>query len=421
MRPIGSVAPGGSRFDVGDSAAGKNGHANDDRLRVMLLTSSLHYGGAERQVVELAKQLDRSRFEPVLCCLDGTRTLFDLNPSDTPIVMAKRRARFDPVPFWQVGRALKRESIDVVHCFLFDAEVIGRVAGWFARTPAVIASERNSDYPVMPIKDRVQRATRTMVDLVIANSHAGKHYACGHLGFADEHVVVVHNGVDTDRFLPGDKGEARKRIDITRDGPVIGMFASFKGQKNHAMYFRVARRVVDRIPNATFLCVSHTPLGDRTSGEYQASLNVLLDELELRDSVRILTNRDDVEQLYRACDMTLLTSKREGTPNVVLESMASGVPVVATDVADNARILDSESGGGVVTLDDDPAMVEMVCRMVGDEAGLHSAGEKAREKAVRCYSLRTWADRIGDHYESTHARKTGRVARLTSTTSTGDA
>ena len=62
-------------------------------LKVMLLTSSLHYGGAERQVVELAEHLDRRRFDPILCCLDGTRTLFDVNPSATPLLMAVRRAR----------------------------------------------------------------------------------------------------------------------------------------------------------------------------------------------------------------------------------------------------------------------------------------------------------------------------------------
>src|SRR5205814_1532693 len=145
-------------------------------LKVLLLTSSLHYGGAERQVVELAKHLDRRRFDPLLCCLDGTRTLFDLNPSPTPIVMAKRRARFDPIPFLEVAALLRRRSIDIVHSFLFDAEIIGRLMGWLTRVPAVIGSERNSDYPPMPIRDRVQRLTRPFVHLLIANSHAGKRY-----------------------------------------------------------------------------------------------------------------------------------------------------------------------------------------------------------------------------------------------------
>lgn len=412
MQPVGSVVLGGLRFDVGASVGGQTESCKGRRLRVMLLTSGLHYGGAERQVVELAKQLDRERFEPMLCSLDGTRTLFDLNPSDTPIVMAKRRARFDPIPFWQVGRTMRREAIDVVHCFLFDAEVIGRLMGRLTGVPAVIASERNSDYPVMPIKDRVQRATRSMVDLVIANSHAGKEYACGHLGFVDDRVVVVHNGVDVERFVPGDKAAARQRIGISGDGPVVGMFASFKAQKNHAMYFRVAQRVIDRIPEVTFLSVSHTPTGDRMSEAYQESLNSMLDELQLWDRVKILTNRDDVEELYRACDLTLLTSKREGTPNVVLESMASGVPVVATDVADNWLILGEASGGGVIGLDDDAAMVDVVCRKLADREALKAAGERARAKVEREYSLTMWADRMGDHYEATHARKTGRVPRL---------
>ncbi len=412
MRRVGSAVRGGSRCESGMSCSEQDAIFEGRRLRVMLLTSSLHYGGAERQVVELARRLDRERFEPILCCLDGTRTLFDLNPSDTRVLMAKRRARFDPIPFWQVGRALRREAIDVLHCFLFDAEVIGRLTGWLTGVSAVIASERNSDYPVMAIKDRFQRATRSMVDLVIANSNAGKRHACGRLGFADDRAVVVHNGVDTERFVPGDKVAARERIGMAGGGPVVGMFASFKAQKNHAMYFRVARQVLKRVPDATFLCVSHTPLGDRTSGEYQASLNGLLDELNIRDRVVILTNRDDVELLYRACDMTLLTSRREGTPNVVLESMASGVPVVATDVADNAIILNESSGGTVVGLDDDAAMTKVVCRMLADRDGLTRASGLARVTVEQGYSLRTWADRIGDNYEATHARKTGRPARL---------
>ena len=380
-------------------------------LKVMLLTSSLHFGGAERQVVELAKQLDRRRFEPLLCCLDGTRTLFDLSPSLTPIVMAKRRARFDPIPFLQVGWHLRRQSIDVLHSFLFDAEMIGRVMGWLTKVPAVIASERNSDYPPMPIRDRIQRLTRPLVDLVIANSHAGKHHTIERLGFAKDRVAVVHNGVDTERFRPGDKAHARDRLGIPRAAPVIGMFASFKPQKNHAMFFRAAKRILARHPEARFLSVSYVPWhpwNGAVADAYQASLRNLLGDLGLTDRLFILTNRPDVEQLYHACDVTVLTSQREGTPNVVLESMASGVPVVATDVADNALILDATSGGAVVPLGDDEALADRVCRLLRDPAALRTAGAQARCAAVGRYSLTRWASAIGTLYEETWLRKTRR-------------
>ncbi len=377
-------------------------------LKVMLLTSSLHYGGAERQVVELAKHLDRRRFEPILCCLDGTRTLFDLSPSATPVLMAKRRARFDPIPFFQVGWLLRRRSIDVLHCFLFDAEVIGRLVGRLTNVPAIIASERNSDYPRMPAKDRIQRLTRPCVDLMIANSYAGKRYAVSHLGFDAERVAVVHNAVDTDRFIPGDRAAVRDRLGIPADASVVGMFASFKEQKNHAMYFRVAQRILARHPNTWFLCVSYVPWypwSHGTADQYQISLRELLENSRLGDRMRILTDRTDVEQLYRACDITVLTSRREGTPNVVLESMASGVPVIATDVADNALILDEASGGNVVPLDDDAAMADRACRLLGDADALRSASACARRAATTRYPLRLWASTIGSLYEQACGRR----------------
>lgn len=381
------------------------------RLRVLLLSSSLHYGGAERQVVQLAKHLDRTRFAPVLCSLDGTRTLFDLDPSPTPLLVAKRRARFDPLPFLKVGWFLRRWKIDIVHCFLFDAEIIGRLTGRLSGVAGVIGSERNSDYPSMPIRERVLRVTRPLVDLLIANSHAGKRYATTRLGFPPGRVAVVHNGVDTERFRLRDRTLARARLGFPGDRPVVGMFASFKEQKNHAMYFRVARRILDRRPDTRFLCVGHTPWNDRSARKYAASLRQLSAELRLDDHLSFLTDRNDIEELYPACDVSVLTSQREGTPNVVIESMACGVPVIATDVADNALILDDASGGGVVPLDDDEAMCARVSHLLEDKEALRQSGLRARTAAVERFSLPQWASSIGSLYEATHDERLGRTTR----------
>jgi glycosyltransferase involved in cell wall biosynthesis len=262
----------------------------------------------------------------------------------------------------------------------------------------------------MPFKDRIHRLTRRFVDLMIANSYAGKRYAVGHLGFDANRVAVVHNAVDTDRFTPGDQATARDRLGIPADASVVAMFASFKEQKNHAMYFRVAKRILARHPNTSFLCVSYVPWYPWSRGpadKYQASLRQLLESARLGDRMKILTDRNDAEQLYRACDITVLTSRREGTPNVVLESMASGVPVIATDVADNALILDETSGGDVVALDDDAAMADRVCCLLGDAAALRSASVCARRAATARHSLPLWASTIGALYEQTYDRTLG--------------
>jgi glycosyltransferase involved in cell wall biosynthesis len=379
-------------------------------LRVLLLTGGLYYGGAERQVVELAKHLDRARFAPVLCTLDGTRTLFDLNPSPTPLLIARRRARFDPLPFLKVAWILRRWNIDIVHCFLFDAEIIGRLMGRLGGVAAVIGSERNSDYPSMPIREGVLRFTRPLVDLLIANSHAGKRYATTRLGFPQDRVAVVHNGVDTERFRPRDRALARARIGLRDDLHVVGMFASFKEQKNHAMYFRVARRILDCRPGTHFLCVGHTPTNDRSAREYAGSLQRLSAELGLADHLSFLRDRSDVDELYPACDVTVLTSRREGTPNVVIESMACGVPVIATDVADNALILDDASGGGVVPLDDAEALCARVRHLLEHQEELRECSLRARTTTIERFSLMKWASSIGCLYEAAHNGALGRSA-----------
>jgi glycosyltransferase involved in cell wall biosynthesis len=177
------------------------------------------------------------------------------------------------------------------------------------------------------------------------------------------------------------------------------MFASFKEQKNHAMYFRVARRILDRRPDTRFLCVGHTPSNDRSPREYAASLRRLSVELRLDDHLSFLRDRSDVDELYPACDVTVLTSRREGTPNVVIESMACGVPVIATDVADNALILD-----------DDEAMCARVSHLLGDEEALRESALRARTTAAERFSLARWASSIGRLYEAAHDGALGRTA-----------
>jgi glycosyltransferase involved in cell wall biosynthesis len=98
-----------------------------------------------------------------------------------------------------------------------------------------------------------------------------------------------------------------------------------------------------------------------------------------------LLDRADMQDLYGLCDVTMLTSVREGTPNVVLESMACGVPVIATDVADNAQIIGD--AGAVVRLDDDESMARHVIAVLRDATLRRELASRARERAVREFSL----------------------------------
>jgi glycosyltransferase involved in cell wall biosynthesis len=172
------------------------------------------------------------------------------------------------------------------------------------------------------------------------------------------------------------------------------------------MYFRMARQVLARIPGAAFLCVGGALHGGlQGSDAYEARMRGMVQEMGLRDRVRFVGNRDDLRPWYAACDVTVLTSRREGTPNVLLESMACGVPVVATDVADNALVVPDGRAGFVVPYDDDRAMAERVCALITQPDRRREMARQARAWVEREFSLARLAAKTSDVYREVLDRR----------------
>ncbi|MEE9293571.1 MAG: glycosyltransferase [Phycisphaerae bacterium] len=368
---------------------------------VMLLVSDLEHGGAQRQVVQLARSLDRSRFHPVVCCLsDHVPLASNLPDPDRDLVIVKRGWRFDATTVWKLARVLKQRNISIVHAFLFDAEVAARLGGRLARVPIVIGSERNSDYQRSLIQSICLRLTRGMFDAVIANSRAGKRFVIDTQGVDDDRIHVVYNGVDVNEFRPFDASETRRRLGIGEGEPVVGMVASYKPQKNHLMFLQCGRRIAKSIGNVRFLLVGGQ-LGNESGktailkpgtgihknvGQYYQQVMRTMGELELRERCVLVKESDELPSLYNVCDVTVLTSRHEGTPNVLLESMACGVPVVATNVADNAFVVPSGEVGYHVDVDDADGMAEKVCGLLSRHEERRRMGAAARAWVERQFS-----------------------------------
>jgi glycosyltransferase involved in cell wall biosynthesis len=382
-----------------------------ERVPVMLLIGSLEHGGAQRQLVELARHLDPGRFEPFVCSLSATVPLAAALPPGTELAVTPRRWRFDPLPVVRVARLMRRRRVRLVHAFLFDAEMVARLAAPLAGVRVVVGSERNSNYRRPGLQRWCLRRTRRWVSGVIANSHAGKAFHVATVGPPAERVWVVHNGVDVERFRPGDRAAARRELGLPPTGHVIGMVASFKPQKNHFMLLDVARRLRDRWPDVRFVCAGEELPGARGGtlaagtgshrgvDEYYRRVLDTIAAQGLGESVRLLGALERVERLYAACDLTVLTSDHEGTPNVLLESMACGVPVVATDVGDNAHLVPDRRVGALVPRGDAEAMAAEIERLLVDPRRLEAAGAAARAWVEREFSTAALAARTGRVYE----------------------
>jgi glycosyltransferase involved in cell wall biosynthesis len=372
----------------------------------MLLVSSLEHGGAERQVVELARALDRARFDPLVCSLSDDVPLARELPDPDALLVVRKRWRFDAATVPRLAARMRERRVDLVHAFLFDAEMAGRLAARLAGVPVVVSSERNSDYRRPALHTAALRLTRGWVTALVANSEAGRRFSLRTTGLPASAVRVIHNGVDLARFAPGDPAAARASLALDAAGPVIGMVASFKPQKNHPLLLEVARRVLAREPRATFVCAGEplraqagaAPLRAGTGAHrgvaaYHAQVARTIEEDGLAARVRLLGRVAEVERVYRACDLTVLTSRHEGTPNVVLESLACGVPVVVTDVADNRAIVPDGVAGYVVAPDDAEAMAERVRQLLADPDRRRAMGEAGRRHVEANFSVAAMARR----------------------------
>ncbi len=388
------------------------------RICVVLVIDDLGYGGAERQVVELANSMDPARFEVHVCSLsDNVPLAQELTGAGCRLHVIARKNRFDPTIVLRLAGFLRAARADIVHGYLFGTEIICRLAGRIARTPLVIGSERNANYSIRRHHILGLRLTGRCVDAIIANSHAGAESNARVFGQPLSKYRVVHNGVDTDRFKPADSTLLREQLSISSGCPVVGAFANFKKQKNHAMLFRAFRYVLDSIPDARLLLVGERPVDSRGRlDSYRTQLDDLVEELEIGRRCLFLGHRNDVERLYPVCDITVLASLHEGTPNVLLESMACGVPVVATNVCDNAYVVREGEVGYLVSVGDEMGMAQRIKSLIGDAALRQAMGRRACSWVTAEFSTKQLAERTEAVYVELLASKTGRRCPATKTT-----
>ena len=360
------------------------------RISVVLVIDDLEYGGAQRQVIELANNMDRDRFDVHVC------TLSNYVPLGRQLINAERRLHtvvkknkvdFTVVP--RLARLLKSLNADIVHSYLFSADIASRLAGRLAGTELIIGSNRCANTSPKKRNILAYRMTRRCVDLIIANSDAGAQFDCKMYGQPASDYRVVYNGVDTERFRPQNRSEIRNKLGIPSEKHVIGVFASFKPQKNHSMLLKAFKKVLGSFPDTQLLLVGDQLYGNMNgTGEYHTRIENLIDELGMRQRCMFMGNRDDVELIYPACDITALSSLYEGTPNVLLESMACGIPVVATNVCDNSYIVKDGETGFLVGVGDVEGMADRIQVLLGNDSLLQEMGQKANDWVLEEFSIR---------------------------------
>ena len=368
------------------------------RLSVFLMTNTLERGGSERQFVTLAQSIDPSAFSLRLGCLGergpfrqelGEMELFDLGGSLYTLRSFRTRRR--------LSRFLRARKIDVAHAFDFYTNLVLIPVAKFARVPVIIGSQRQIGDLLTPAQFRAQLFVFRLCDKVVCNSQAAADHLRKH-GLAEDKLAIIGNGIPPEAFA-----ETPPAIPTVLGLLRVGMIARMNHRvKNHELFLRAAARVAANFPNAEFVLVGDGPL--RAELEQQAQA------LGIANRVRFLGDRHDIPAVLASLDITVLPSGSESLSNSIIESMAAGVPVIATRVGGNAELINDT--GILVNPADEHDLAAAMESMLRDEVLRKRLGRNAKVFALERFTIEQMRRSHEALYRDLlNAKQGGRTAR----------
>lgn len=370
------------------------------KISIAYVIQSLGPGGAERQLVELATHLDPARFTArVLTYFPDDFYRPQLDRAGVSVITLARHGKWDLSPVWHLRRWLAAGEVDLIHAYLSSANLYAVAARQLTRRGAVIVSERSSPAAYSGWQARYRRWAMRRAQLVVANSAAAQRQIIEMMGLSAERVHFIPNGLDLARYHPiaeDERQAVRQRLGWNAATQYVLTVANYTAVKDHK---GILAALVGQDASSAWqqFIWAGAPV---PAADYQSVVEQIRAQ-GLTDRVCLLGARTDVIDLYRAADVLLLNSRYEGSPNVVLEALACGCPVVATDVSDVGRYVLPGETGWLIPPGDVPALRAVLRQVAQTEpAQLLAMGLRGREHIER---LGLDSDALARRYEAVYS------------------
>lgn len=359
-------------------------------IKIFFLIRSLNVGGTERQLVELVKGLDKTRFHITVGLFYDQGALREeiKGIEGVNLLSLDKKGRWDLAGFgFRLARVLRELRPDILYSLLPEANIAGLIEGRMLRIPRIVWGLRASNMDtsrynwLSGVSIRLCAWLSRFPDLIIVNSHSGRAYHV-EIGYKSSRMTVIPNGIDTERFMPNRAAglKLRSEWNINEKAVVIGLAARLDPMKDHKTFLKAAEIIKQRLQNVYFVCIGSG------AESYAVELRALAESMGITENVLWLGERSDMPDVYNAFDIaTSSSSFGEGFSNAIGEAMACGIPCVATDVGDSALIVGDT---GIVTpIRDAQALAEgwmTIIRGLKDNSGY--SAHMVRERIVSNFS-----------------------------------
>ncbi|MEI6668151.1 MAG: GT4 family glycosyltransferase PelF [Acidobacteriota bacterium] len=362
-------------------------------IRVVHIVTTLKFGGLEKVVLDLVRHRNRERIDARVICLDSSGVLAQ-GFADVGVPV-ETIGTDGPVPrrVLKLARRLKELKPDVVHTHNPQAQLHGAWAALLGRVPVVVHTKHGRGSLEGRALGALSRLATTWTSCVVTVSEDAAQVAREIDHVPAERLRVIRNGVDLERFGASQERKPRigaRAITVGRLDPV----------KDQATLLRAARLVVAQVPAFQLDIV-----GD---GPSRPELEALSGALGLNGSVHFLGYRDPVTTALAEADIFVLSSVSEGVSIALLEAMAMGLPVVATDVGGNREVVVPGETGWLVPASSPESLAAAMMKLLSDASALERMGLAARRRVEAHFNLR----HVVDQYEHLYNECLGRSTRV---------
>jgi glycosyltransferase involved in cell wall biosynthesis len=374
------------------------------RYRILRMITWLPQGGIERKIVAVLPKLNRELFDVHLCCIRERGALADdLERQGVPVHLVPFKSRLDPLGIYRLRALTRRLGIDLIHSHMYRANTPATALKILNPKLTVIGHYHNVNTWESPRQLRMDRFMAQRRNMNVAVSEAVRQNVVDTLAIPEELTTTLYNCVDLDEFrrLPAHhRINARAELGVATSEKVIIMVARMVSQKNHQLVMETAPEILRACPRARFLFVGGGPDEEALKAQAAAS--------GIAERCIFLGRRDDVPRLLGASDVAILPSFKEGFSNAVLEAMACGLPVVASDVGGNGEIIENGINGYLLETAPDPGsrfgvsipvaqFPRLLKRLLTDDEHRRRLGEAAWQRA-RHYGIDAMVSEIEQLY-----------------------
>ena len=363
--------------------------------KILHVIDSLHLGGAQEVVLNLATCGDRKRFSHEVATMHGRGVYWERMAALKIPLHSLSPHKFLPCYAASLPALLLRGKFDILHCHLIASNIIAKPIGRICGVPTILNHDHtNDDHRANdPIRLALDSLSNRFVTQIIAVSDSCRNFLIEREGVPEARIRLVQNAIDLQRFSPdsGTKTGARKTLRLPLDVPIVAGVGRLNPQKNFSLFIRVAAEILKEHPTTVFVLAGEGP--------QEGELRKLARESGVGDQLHFCGYVPDTRQVYLAADVLLMPSLFEGLPMSLLEAMAMRLPVVASSLDGISEVVDDGHDGFLVPSGDARMFCERVCGLLRDPALAKRTGISASEKIARKFSAGRMCREVEEIYD----------------------